>query len=134
MFYQGFMRDIDCCLIAAIMRIGMNEVKDFCLEYFPTTRTATFLEESCGISDIITSSIGGRNRQIAEAMVKQGKVRFKAHHWRILRCDITAIVETGSFEQTILTLYTSYPAIPRTRKNYAEGSKASRTADRIGRT
>ncbi|KAG8823223.1 glycerol-3-phosphate dehydrogenase [Serendipita sp. 401] len=58
---------------AAIMRIGMNEVKDFCLEYFPTTKAATFLEESCGIADIITSSLGGRNRQVAEAMVKQGK-------------------------------------------------------------
>ncbi|KIM32384.1 hypothetical protein M408DRAFT_326972 [Serendipita vermifera MAFF 305830] len=58
---------------AAIMRIGMNEVKDFCLEYFPTTQAATFLEESCGIADIITSSLGGRNRQVAEAMVKRGK-------------------------------------------------------------
>jgi len=76
------------------MRIGVNEVKDFCLEYFPTTKAATVLEESCGIADIITSSekegsaahiwgthrcntgLGGRNRQIAEAMVKQGKVRI----------------------------------------------------------
>ncbi|PVG03072.1 putative glycerol-3-phosphate dehydrogenase [Serendipita vermifera] len=58
---------------AAIMRIGMNEVKDFSLEYFPTTRASTFVEESCGIADIITSSLGGRNRQIAEAMVKQKK-------------------------------------------------------------
>lgn len=58
---------------AAIMRIGANEIKEFCLEYFPTTKATTFMEESCGIADIITSSIGGRNRQIAEAMVKEGK-------------------------------------------------------------
>ena len=41
--------------LAAIMRIGMEEVKDFCLEYFPSTQERTFLEESCGIADIITS-------------------------------------------------------------------------------
>lgn len=40
---------------AAVMRIGMEEVKDFCLEYFPSTQERTFLEESCGIADIITS-------------------------------------------------------------------------------
>jgi glycerol-3-phosphate dehydrogenase len=40
---------------AAVMRIGMGEVKDFCLEYFPSTKERTFLEESCGIADIITS-------------------------------------------------------------------------------
>lgn len=81
------------------MRIGMGEVKDFCLEYFPSTLEGTFLEESCGIADIITScelehlahfchplqcrlsisphlrclGLGGRNRQIAENMVKTGK-------------------------------------------------------------
>jgi len=44
-------------MIAAIMRIGANEIKDFCLEYFPTTKAATFMEESCGIADIITSSM-----------------------------------------------------------------------------
>ena len=90
------------------MRIGMGEVKDFCLEYFPSTLEHTFLEESCGIADIITScelkhltfpylfpfrlvsvihpspsfqfpshlcclGLGGRNRQIAENMVKTGK-------------------------------------------------------------
>lgn len=85
-------------VIAAIMRIGANEIKEFCLEYFPTTKATTFMEESCGIADIITSStstfvpagrypnnllgIGGRNRQIAEAMVKEGKVRFELFLWR----------------------------------------------------
>jgi len=39
------------------MRIGMEEVKDFCLEYFPSTLERTFLEESCGIADIITSCV-----------------------------------------------------------------------------
>lgn len=40
---------------AAIMRIGLLELKDFCLEFFPSTRAPTFLEESCGVADIMTS-------------------------------------------------------------------------------
>lgn len=41
--------------IAAIMRIGLVELKDFCMEFFPTSRAQTFLEESCGVADIMTS-------------------------------------------------------------------------------
>ena len=37
------------------MRIGLMEIHDFCLEYFPGTRSATFLSESCGVADIMTS-------------------------------------------------------------------------------
>ncbi|QRW19514.1 NAD-dependent glycerol-3-phosphate dehydrogenase C-terminus [Rhizoctonia solani] len=58
---------------AAIMRIGLLELKDFCLEFFPSTRASTFLEESCGVADIMTSCLSGRNRLIAEMMVKTGK-------------------------------------------------------------
>ncbi|KAG8755844.1 glycerol-3-phosphate dehydrogenase [Ceratobasidium sp. 428] len=58
---------------AAIMRIGLLELKDFCLEFFPSTRAQTFLEESCGVADIMTSCLSGRNRLIAEQMVKTGK-------------------------------------------------------------
>ncbi|QRW04842.1 NAD-dependent glycerol-3-phosphate dehydrogenase C-terminus [Ceratobasidium sp. AG-Ba] len=43
---------------AAIMRIGLVELKDFCLEFFPSTRAQTFLEESCGVADIMTSYMG----------------------------------------------------------------------------
>ncbi|CAE6522329.1 unnamed protein product [Rhizoctonia solani] len=58
---------------AAIMRIGLLELKDFCLEFFPSTRASTFLEESCGVADIMTSCLSGRNRLIADLMVKTGK-------------------------------------------------------------
>ncbi|QRV90746.1 NAD-dependent glycerol-3-phosphate dehydrogenase C-terminus [Ceratobasidium sp. AG-Ba] len=58
---------------AAIMRIGLVELKDFCLEFFSSTRAQTFLEESCGVADIMTSCLSGRNRLIAEQMVKTGK-------------------------------------------------------------
>ncbi|KDQ07303.1 hypothetical protein BOTBODRAFT_38921 [Botryobasidium botryosum FD-172 SS1] len=58
---------------AAIMRTGFMELHDFCLEFFPSTTSSTFLQESCGFGDIIASCIGGRNRKVAEAMVKTGK-------------------------------------------------------------
>ncbi|KAG8720739.1 glycerol-3-phosphate dehydrogenase [Ceratobasidium sp. 394] len=58
---------------AAIIRIGLMEIKDFCLEFFPSTRAETFLEESCGVADIVTSCISGRNRMVAEEMAKTGK-------------------------------------------------------------
>jgi glycerol-3-phosphate dehydrogenase (NAD+) len=47
----------DFLWIAAIMRIGLLELKDFCLEFFPSTRASTFLEESCGVADIMTSCV-----------------------------------------------------------------------------
>ncbi|KAG8933864.1 glycerol-3-phosphate dehydrogenase [Tulasnella sp. 418] len=58
---------------AAVMRIGLMEIHDFCLEFFPTTRSPTFLQESCGVADIMTSCMGGRNRKVAMEMVKTGK-------------------------------------------------------------
>lgn len=58
---------------SAIMRIGLLELKDFCMEFFPTSRAQTFLEESCGVADIMTSCLSGRNRLIAEQMIKTGK-------------------------------------------------------------
>lgn len=72
----------------------MMELKDLCLQFFPSTQASTFIEESCGVADIMTSceslaslcsacmltlpdlGISGRNRMIAEEMVKTGKVRL----------------------------------------------------------
>ncbi|GAA5937451.1 hypothetical protein JCM1841_000540 [Sporobolomyces salmonicolor] len=58
---------------AAIMRIGLLEMKKFALEYFPGTEPETFVQESAGIADLITSCLGGRNRKCAEAFVTSGK-------------------------------------------------------------
>ncbi|CAE6425176.1 unnamed protein product [Rhizoctonia solani] len=58
---------------SAIIRIGIMEIKDFCVHFFPKVRAETFLEESCGLADILTSCISGRNRKVAEDMVKTGK-------------------------------------------------------------
>ncbi|CAE6444136.1 unnamed protein product [Rhizoctonia solani] len=58
---------------SAIIRIGIMEIKDFCVHFFPKVKAETFLEESCGLADILTSCISGRNRKVAENMVKTGK-------------------------------------------------------------
>ena len=75
---------------AAIMRIGLLETMNFCLEFFPDVRPETFLQESAGVADLITTcescahglgcgpradppGLGGRNRKCAEAYVKTRK-------------------------------------------------------------
>ena len=61
---------------AAIIRIGLMEMKRFAALYAPPicphTRDSLFFE-SCGIADLITTCFGGRNRKLAEAHVKTGK-------------------------------------------------------------
>lgn len=63
-------------LQAAIMRIGILEMRNFAKAFFPGVRDATFLEESAGVADVITSCLGGRNRKCAEAFVSSGKVSW----------------------------------------------------------
>ncbi|BGP39706.1 glycerol-3-phosphate dehydrogenase [Rhodotorula kratochvilovae] len=58
---------------AAIMRIGLLEMKRFALEFFPGTEPETFVQESAGVADLITSCLGGRNHKVAEAFVSKGK-------------------------------------------------------------
>ncbi|KDE04892.1 glycerol-3-phosphate dehydrogenase [NAD+] 1 [Microbotryum lychnidis-dioicae p1A1 Lamole] len=58
---------------AAIMRIGLLEMRKFALEFFDTARPETFVYSSAGIADLITSCLGGRNRKCGEAFVKTGK-------------------------------------------------------------
>ncbi|KAK8864241.1 glycerol-3-phosphate dehydrogenase (NAD(+)) [Kwoniella newhampshirensis] len=58
---------------AAIMRIGLLEMKHFCQEFFEDVKEESFLQESAGIADVITSCLGGRNKRVAEAFVKEKK-------------------------------------------------------------
>jgi glycerol-3-phosphate dehydrogenase (NAD+) len=58
---------------AAIMRVGLLEQVKFGEMFFKgKVSKATFTEESCGVADIITSCMGGRNFRCAKLAVERG--------------------------------------------------------------
>ena len=54
---------------AAIIRIGLMEMKKFIQRHFPTAQDLTFFE-SCGVADLIVTCYAGRNRKCAAEFVK----------------------------------------------------------------
>lgn len=59
---------------SALIRIGLLETHRFASKYFGPINPATMLE-SCGLADLITTCLGGRNRRVSEAFGKAGGKR-----------------------------------------------------------
>lgn len=57
---------------AAIMRVGLLETVDFSMVFFPESDQATFLKESAGVADLITTCSGGRNVRVGRYMAETG--------------------------------------------------------------
>jgi len=58
---------------AAVMRIGLMEMKRFAETFHIDVKPQTFLE-SCGVGDLITTCYNGRNHRVAMEVVRTGKV------------------------------------------------------------
>lgn len=63
---------------AAVMRVGILEMVAFGKAFFEdSAKTSTFTEESCGVADVITSCMGGRNFRCAKKATQTGKSIFE---------------------------------------------------------
>merc|ERR1719387_1553223 len=91
---------------AALIRIGLQEMKLFIRYFYPDVKDATFLE-SCGVADLITTCFGGRNRKCAEAFVKAAGKRS----WE----DIERELLGGQKLQGTLTSQEIWPVMQESR-------------------
>merc|ERR1712117_41306 len=82
---------------AAIMRIGLVEMRKLAQACFPSVKTDTFFE-SAGVADLITTCFGGRNRKCAEAYAKSA-IAGEPKAW----ADIEAELLGGQKLQGVLT-------------------------------
>jgi|LauGreSBDMM110SN_4_FD.fasta_scaffold106999_2 glycerol-3-phosphate dehydrogenase (NAD+) len=56
---------LGCSSKASIVREGLHEIAEFCKLFYKDFDQNTMLE-SCGISDIVATAFGGRNRKVSE--------------------------------------------------------------------
>lgn len=56
---------------AAVMRLGMAEIRRFCAVFDSGSIKEETFWASCGMADLITSCYGGRNRKIADAYIRE---------------------------------------------------------------
>ncbi|KAF2499840.1 glycerol-3-phosphate dehydrogenase-like protein [Lophium mytilinum] len=58
---------------AAVMRVGILEMVAFGKAFFEdSVHASTFTEESCGVADVVTSCMGGRNFKCAKMAIEKG--------------------------------------------------------------
>merc|ERR1712157_204350 len=70
---------------AAIMRIGLLEMKKFCNMFYNDIDDDTFLE-SCGVADLITTCFGGRNRKCADIFAKN-VIEKTPKDWSVIEAE-----------------------------------------------
>jgi len=80
---------------AAILRIGLLEMKKFAQHFFSGVKIETFFE-SCGLADLFVTCTEGRNRKCAEAFAKGGKT-FKELETEMLNGQL--LQGTGTAEE-----------------------------------
>lgn len=68
---------------AALIRIGLLEIHRFASKYYSPINNATMVE-SCGLADLITTCMGGRNRRVSEAF---GRAKGK-RSWEELEAEM----------------------------------------------
>jgi len=89
---------------AALIRIGLQEMKLFIRHFYPEVKDATFLE-SCGVADLITTCFGGRNRKCAEAFVRARGVKS----WDVIEKELLG----GQKLQGTLTAQEIWPVMQK---------------------
>lgn len=102
---------------AAILRIGLQEMTNFTLEFFKGVQAQTFASESAGIADLITTCYGGRNRKCAEEFVKSGQT-FEQIEKRLLNGQKLQGTATAEEVHAFLTARNRVAAYPLFEKVY----------------
>lgn len=120
---------------AAIIRIGMMEMKKFIQNNYPKVRDSTFFE-SCGVADLIVTCYGGRNRKCAEAFVRAaGTKTFEQIERELL--DGQKIQGTGTAQEVMTILRKDgtekdYPLLTSIYKISFENAPVESMLDTLG--